>query len=255
MTLLIFKTATWRLPPQDNGLKCVIGVSLKSRLLESNHARRKPPFRHVKCVSACHVTTGIIQVLLSGASENCPLPLCTNSLFRKWEEEKITDQRRTNSLTSSSCLSTFRTSCVFSSEREKNSNILISRQRNSASWQQPNSPATGEVRGREKERDWEKTTHEDTFEDIFTHSLYMTSQHLMSLSYWRLWGLCWFLLRSSETPRANSKGREVSALLTCQKYESHSEWLTRRSAPHPVAALPHLPIETYYDLRALQRSA
>lgn len=194
-------------------------------------------------MSACHVTTRKIQVLFSGASENCPLPLCTNSLFRKWEEEKITDQRHTNSLTSSSCLSTFRTSCVFSSEREKNSNILISRQRNSASWQQPNSPATGEERGREKERDWEKTTHEDTFEDIFTHSLYTTSQHLMSLSYWRLWGLCWFLLRSSETPRANSKGREVSALLTCQKYESHSEWLTCCSAPQPVAALPHYPLK------------
>lgn len=71
------------------------------------------------CAPACHVTTRIIQVLLSGAIENCPLPLSTNSLFRKWEEEKITDQRRTNSLTSSSCLSTFRTSCVFSSEREK----------------------------------------------------------------------------------------------------------------------------------------
>lgn len=126
-------------PTQDNGLKCVIGVSLKSRLWESNHMRRKPPFRHVKyvcmCVmSTCHVTTRIIQVPLSGASENCPLPLSTNSLFRKWEEEKITDQRHTNSLTSSSCLSTFRTSCVFSSEREKKpSNILISRRRNSAS--------------------------------------------------------------------------------------------------------------------------
>lgn len=98
-------------------------------------------------------------------------------------------------------------------------------------------------RGREKETDWEKTTHEDTFEDIFTHSLHTTSQHLMSLSYWRLWGLCWFLLRSSETPRANSKGREVSALLTCQKYESHSEWLTHHSAPHPVAALPLYPLK------------
>lgn len=98
-------------------------------------------------------------------------------------------------------------------------------------------------RGGERKKDWEKTTHEDTFEDIFTHSLYTTSQHLMSLSYWRLRGLCWFLLRSSETPRANSKGREVSALLTCQKYESHSEWLTCCSAPQPVAALPHYPLK------------
>lgn len=98
-------------------------------------------------------------------------------------------------------------------------------------------------RGGERKKDWEKITHKDIFEDIFTHSLYTTSQHLMSLSYWRLWGLCWFLLRSSETPRANSKGREVSDLLTCQKYESHSEWLTRRSAHHPVAALPHYPLK------------
>lgn len=35
-----------------------------------------------------------------------------------WKVE-ITDQRRTNSLTSSSCLSTFRTSCVLSSEKEE----------------------------------------------------------------------------------------------------------------------------------------
>lgn len=132
---------------------------------------------------------------------------------------------------------------VSSPLKEKKQQHIDQRQRNSASWQQPNSPATGEERGREKERGWEKTTHEDTFEDIFTHSLYTTSQHLMSLSYWRLRGLCWFLLRSSETPRANSKGREVSALLTCQKYESHSEWLTCCSAPQPVAALPHYPLK------------
>lgn len=98
-------------------------------------------------------------------------------------------------------------------------------------------------RGGERKKDWEKTTHEDTFEDIFTHSLYAMSQHLMSLIYWHLWGLCWFLLRSGETPHANSKGREVSALLTCQKYESHSKWLTCLSAPHPVAALPHYPLK------------
>lgn len=78
-------------------------------------------------------------------------------------------------------------------KERKNSNILISWQRNSASWQQPNSPATGEEGERDRKRDWEKTTHEDTFEDIFTHSLHTTSQHLMSLSYWRLRGLCWFL--------------------------------------------------------------
>lgn len=65
----------------------------------------------------------------------------------------------------------------------------------------PDSPATT----REREKDWgrrgggggrgrEKTTHEDTFEDIFTHSLYTRSQHLMSRSYWRLQGLCWVLL-------------------------------------------------------------
>lgn len=194
-------------------------------------------------MSACHVTTRIIQVLLSDASENCPLPVSTNSLFRKWVEEKITDQRHTNSLTSSSCLSTFRTSCVFSSEREKKTATYWSADRGTALHDNNLTPPQWGKRGREKERDWEKTTHEDTFEDIFTHSLHTTRQHLMSLSYWRLWGLCWFLLRSSETPRANSKGREVSALLTCQKYESHSEWLTHHSAPHPVAALAHYPLK------------
>lgn len=82
----------------------------------------KKPFAPAARASArCHVTgrrnTGAVvwcQCKLSPAS------LCTNSLFRKWgEEREITDQRRTNSLTSSSCLSTFRTSCVFSSERER----------------------------------------------------------------------------------------------------------------------------------------
>lgn len=95
-------------------------MSLKSTLQESDHARRRETLRAATRASAsCHVTSRRTQVLLSGASANCLLPLCTNSLFRKWEEEEITDQRRTNSLTSSSCLSTFRTSCVFSSEREK----------------------------------------------------------------------------------------------------------------------------------------
>lgn len=133
--------------------------------------------------------------------------------------------------------------------RKKNSNILISRQRKSSSWQQPNSPATGEEKGREEEKDWAKTTHEDTFEDIFTHSLYATSPFLMSFSYCRLPGFCWFPLRSGETPCGGSKGKEVSALLACQKYESHSEWLTCLSVPHPMAALPHYPLNTHYNIK------
>lgn len=56
----------------------------------------------------------------------------------------------------------------------------------------PTPPQRGRRGGRGGEkRGWEKTTHEDTFEDIFTHSLYTRSQHLMSRSYWRLRGLCW----------------------------------------------------------------
>lgn len=63
-------------------------------------------------------------------------------------------------------------------------------------------PTPPQQRGREREigvggggyRGREKTTHEDTFEDIFTHSLYARSQHLMSRSYWRLQGLCWGFL-------------------------------------------------------------
>lgn len=87
-------------PPRDNGLKCVRGVSLKSALLESDHVssssgsrrrrrRREKPLRAATRASArCHVTgrrnTGAVvwcQCKLSPAS------LCTNSLFRKWEEE------------------------------------------------------------------------------------------------------------------------------------------------------------------------
>lgn len=212
------------------------GVSLKSALLESDHARKKRRWRRRRmrrkrwekpflrchtcvCTVSCHRRRNT-QVPLSGAGANClPPPFATNSLFRKWEEEgEITDQRLTNSLTSSSCLSTFRTSCVFSSEREreggsgrgrgggekrkvrgwvgKTGNILISRQRNSTSWQQPRLPRNRGKRGgwgeeKREKRPGENTTHEDTFEDIFTHSLYTRSQHLMSGSYWRLWGLCW----------------------------------------------------------------
>lgn len=156
-----------------------------------------------------------------------PPSLCTDSLFRKQEGEKITDQRRTNSLTSSSCLSTFKTSCVFSSERE------MKKKKKQRHIDQPTEeelfmtttelPRNG---GREGEREREterKQCSEDTFEDIFTHSLYTTRPYLMSLSYWRLPGLCWFLLRSGETPRAGSKGGKVSALLACQAYESHSD--------------------------------
>lgn len=133
-------------------------------------------------------------------------------------------------------------------------------------------PTPPQQRGREREmggvggggRGREKTTHEDTFEDIFTHSLYTRSQHLMSRSYWRLQALCWVLffyvlfylflsfpLRSGETPRANSKGREVSALLTCQKSEvplRMTNALLGGTSPPVAAAPPRLPIETHYDL-------
>lgn len=207
-----------------------------------------------KCVRVCHISTGITQVQLSGARENCPLPPSTNSLFRKWEEEKITDQRRTNSLTSSSCLSTFRTSCVFSSEKGKTGTYWSADRGTALHDNNRTPPQRGKRGGEWKERDWEKTTHEDTFEDIFTHSLHTTSQYLMSLSYWRLRGLCWYLLRSSETPRANSKGREVSALLTCQKYESHSEWLTHGSTPHLVAALPRYPLKLIRTCKSSQEA-
>lgn len=210
--------------------------------------RRNPP--SPTRVTACHVTARITQVPSSGATITIPLPLCTDSLFRKWEGEKITDQRLTNSLTSSSCLSTFKTSCVFSSKRETKKAVTYwSADRGRALCD--NNPTPPQRREREGEKGWEKTTHEDTFEDIFTHSLYTMRPYLMSLSYWRLPGLCWFLLWSGETPRAGSKGEEVSALLGCQTYESHSEWLTCLSAPHPMAALPHYqlkPITTFFIL-------
>lgn len=122
--------------------------------------------------------------------------------------------------------------------KEKRTETYWSADRRTALHDNNLTPPQRGKRAGERKKDREKTTHGDTFEDIFTHPLYTTSQHLMPLSYWRLWGLCWFLLRSGETPRANSKGREVSALLTCQEYESHSEWLTHRSAP-----LPHYPLK------------
>lgn len=98
-------------------------------------------------------------------------------------------------------------------------------------------------RGRDRGEGKKETVRKQHMRTHLKIYLHTTSQHLMSLSYLCLWGLCWFLLRSSETPRANSKGSEVSALLTCQRYELYSEWLTHCSAPHPVAALPHYPLK------------
>lgn len=136
---------------------------------------RKTPFRHVKCVRVC-VGMSCHHQDNTGVVVWCQWRL-SPSLFPQihylgnGKSRKITDQRRTNSLTSSSCLSTFRTSCVFSSEREKkNSNILISRQKNSASWQQPNSPATGEE---ERKKDREKNnTRGHIWRYIYTFSLH-----------------------------------------------------------------------------------
>lgn len=115
-------------PPWDNGLKCVMGVSLKSTLLESDHvSRRRRPLQekpsappHVRLHGVMSPAGGT-QVLLSGASANCLPPHFAQIHYLGNGERggEITDQRRTNSLTSSSCLSTFRTSCVFSSERER----------------------------------------------------------------------------------------------------------------------------------------
>lgn len=210
--------------------------------------RRKPPFRHVKyvcmCVmSTCHVTTRIIQVLLSGASENCPLPLSTNSLFRNGKRRKLLIKDIPTLWLLQAVCRHLEPAVSSPLKEKKNPATYWSADGGTALHDNSLTPPQRGKRGGERKKDWEKTTHEDTFEDIFTHSLHTTSQHLMSLSYWRLWGLCWFLLRSSETPHANSKGREVSALLTCQKYESHSEWLTHCSTPHPMAALPHYPLK------------
>lgn len=268
--------ATWRLPPQDNGLKCVIGVSLKSTLLESDHVRRRETLRAATRASAsCHVTSRRTQVLSSGASANCLLPLCTNSLFRKWEEEEITDQRRTNSLTSSSCLSTFRTSCVFSSEREKErrggeknkqGTYWSADRRTALHDNSPTPPQRGKRGGRGGEkRGWEKTTHEDTFEDIFTHSLYTRSQHLMSRSYWRLRGLCWVFVIFFFFPPCWGAVRHLVPTQRegrCQlcslarSLKSHSEWLTRCSAPHPQWLLLHIyPLKLITTCESFQRCA
>lgn len=108
-------------------------VSLKSALCGCDHtvSTKQPSARW----RVSHVTGNIAGVVYAGGKF-----FQIHYLENEWV--KITDQRPTNSLTSSSCLSTFRTSCVFSSEREKEENILISGWRSCASWQQPDSPAT-----------------------------------------------------------------------------------------------------------------
>lgn len=108
-------------------------VSLKSALCGCDHtvSTEQPSARW----RVSHVNSNIAGVVYAGGK-------FLQIHYLENERVEITDQRPTNSLTSSSCLSTFRTSCVFSSERQKEENILISGWRSCASWQQPNSPAT-----------------------------------------------------------------------------------------------------------------
>lgn len=193
MTLL---ARTPRLPPPDNGLKCVRGVSLKSRLLESDHARRRDPLSPTRAPAlSCHRqdNTGAVVCRRRRRRRRPSSLFAWIHYLGSGEVRKITDQRRTNSLTSSSCLSTFKTSCVFSSEREmRKKKKEIKRRHIDQPTQEgalhDNSLTPPQRGGGRKE---EETTHEDTFEDIFTHSLYATSPCLMSLSYRRLPGLCW----------------------------------------------------------------
>lgn len=185
-------------------------------------------------------------MLLSGGVECCPLPLCANSLFRKREEEKITDQRHTSSLTSSSCLSTFRTSCVFSSEKRNKKNILISWQRNSASWQQPNSPATGEEGGT-KERLGENNTRGYIWRYIYTFSL--RDEPTFDASY---------LLASMRPLLVSVEERwDTSCQLKGKGGVSFAHlpevWIPLKVTNMPFCSSPHgcsstLPIETHYDL-------
>lgn len=109
-----------------------------------------------------------------------PPSLCTDSLFRKQEGEKITDQRPTNSLTSSSCLSTFKTSCVFSSEREmKKKQWHIDQPTEEELFMTTtelprNGGREGETqREKEREGDWETTTQRGhIWRYIYTFSLH-----------------------------------------------------------------------------------
>lgn len=150
------------------------------------------------CVSTCHVTTRITQVLLSGASGNCLLPLCTNSLFRKWEEEKITDQRHTNSLTSSSCLSTFRTSCVFSSEREKTATYWSADSGTALHDNNLTPPQRGK-RGGERKKETGRKQHTRTHLKIYLHILSTRRANIWCLLvigvYEAFVGFCWGAVR------------------------------------------------------------
>lgn len=119
------------------------------------------------------------------------------------------------------------------------------------------------VGGRGERKEAGRKQHTRTHLKIYLHILCTRGANIWCLVvigvYEAFVGFCFFcylflsfLLRSGETPRANSKGREVSALLTCQKSEvplRMTNALLGSASPPVAAAPPRLPIETHYDLR------
>lgn len=192
--------ATWWLPPQDNGLKCVMGCHLKA------HYKKVIMWGGGKPSTLPHVR---LHHVMSPAGEHrccCLVPVqIVSTLFAQIHYLGNGKRRKllikdvpTLWLLQAVCrhLEPAVSSPLKERKRERGGGgqgTYWSADRGTALHDNsPTPPQRGKRGGRGGEkRGWEKTTHEDTFEDIFTHSLYTRSQHLMSRSYWRLRGLCW----------------------------------------------------------------
>lgn len=176
VTLLIFETAAWKLPPQDNGSKRVRGVSLKSRLLESNRARRNPRSRHVWL--ACHVSARKNSGAGVWRRHRRPPSLFAriHYLGNRKRRKLLIKDLPTLWLLQAVCRHLKPSvSSPLKGKKKQNSDILISRQRKSSSWQQPNSPATGEG-GREGERERKRLGENNAGRHIWRY-IYTFSRH------------------------------------------------------------------------------
>lgn len=181
-----------------------------------------------------------------------PPSLCTDSLFRKQEGEKITDQRPTNSLTSSSCLSTFKTSCVFSSEREmkKKTATYWSADRGRALHDNNRTPPQRGKRGGDTERERERGRLGDnnaarTHLKIYLHILSTRRAHIWCLLvigvYQAFVGFCWGAVRHLVPAQRERRCQLCSLARHSNPTQTNVSFC---ASPHGCSST--LPTETHY---------
>lgn len=183
-----------------------------------------------------------------------PPSLCTDSLFRKQEGEKITDQRRTNSLTSSSCLSTFKTSCVFSSEREiqKKQRHIDQPTEEELFMTTTKLPRNGGREGeREREEERERLGENNaarTHLKIYLHILSTRRAHIWCLLvigvYQAFVGFCWGAVRHLVPAQRERRCQLCSLARDTSPTQTNVSFC---ASPHGCSST--LPTETHYDLK------